>query len=260
MIIEKLIEENNLTESEKQIGKYILNKNNDLSLLTSVELGKRSYTSQSTVIRLYKKLGFKTYREFISNLILERNEYFKVDDIVLQQPSQCFSSYEEIQSIISKMYAMALIKTNILLDKNTIIRICNRISSAKSIDVYAVGISTVIGKQLAFKLQSLGLACVFHDGLNLNYIKKQDPRNISIIIGLSGENPMIYSIVKTLSQHKNCMISLMGRKVEKIMELCLDNLVFYTQENNDVDVLVDLFSGEYVINLIYIILKSKLDN
>ena len=32
MIIEKLLDANDLTESEKQISQYILDKNNDLSL------------------------------------------------------------------------------------------------------------------------------------------------------------------------------------------------------------------------------------
>lgn len=54
MIIEKLLDANDLTESEKQISQYILDKNNDLSLMTSIELGKNSYTSQSSVIRFYK--------------------------------------------------------------------------------------------------------------------------------------------------------------------------------------------------------------
>lgn len=260
MIIEKLLDANDLTESEKQISQYILDKNNDLSLMTSIELGKNSYTSQSSVIRFYKKLGYHSYREFISRLIIERNEYFKVDDIALEQPTQYFSSYEETQSIISKMYALALIKTNLLLNKNTVIRVCNRISSASSIDIYAVGIANVIAKQMAFKLQSLGLSCMFHDGLNMNYIKKLDQRNVSIIIALSGKNPMIQTIAKTLSEQKNYVVSLMGRKEKNVMELCKDNITFFTQEKDDVDVLVDLFSGEYIVNLIYAILKVKMEN
>ena len=44
MIIEKLMDTHNLTESEKQIKKFILDQNNDISAMTSIELGKRYLT------------------------------------------------------------------------------------------------------------------------------------------------------------------------------------------------------------------------
>ena len=52
MIIENLINENNLTETEKHLAHYLLDKNNDLEGITSTELGKRSFTSQPAVTRI----------------------------------------------------------------------------------------------------------------------------------------------------------------------------------------------------------------
>lgn len=77
MIIEKLLDEKNLTESEKQIAHYLLEKSHYINQLTCEELGKVSFTSQSSVSRLCKKLGFITFREFLTSLMIERNEYFK---------------------------------------------------------------------------------------------------------------------------------------------------------------------------------------
>ena len=57
IIIKKQMDTHNLTESEKQIKKFILDQNNDISAMTSIELGKRSYTSQASVMRFYKNLG-----------------------------------------------------------------------------------------------------------------------------------------------------------------------------------------------------------
>ena len=54
MIIEKLMDTHNLTESERQIKKFILDQNNDISAMTSIELGKRSYTSQASVMSFLK--------------------------------------------------------------------------------------------------------------------------------------------------------------------------------------------------------------
>ena len=71
MIIEHLLDDNNLTNTEKSIAQFLLNKDQKINNLTSSELGKQSYTSQAAVTRLYKKLGFNNFREFLSTLILE---------------------------------------------------------------------------------------------------------------------------------------------------------------------------------------------
>ena len=55
-----------LTESEKQIAHYLLEKSHYINQLTCEELGKVSFTSQSSVSRLCKKLGFITFREFLT--------------------------------------------------------------------------------------------------------------------------------------------------------------------------------------------------
>lgn len=72
MIIEHLLDDNNLTNTEKSIAQFLLNKDQKINNLTSSELGKQSYTSQAAVTRLYKKLGFNNFREFLSTLILEK--------------------------------------------------------------------------------------------------------------------------------------------------------------------------------------------
>ena len=90
MIIEHFLDESHLTESDKSIARYLLDENNNIKELTSSELGRRTYTSQSAVTRLYKKLGFKNYREFISTIIIERHDYYKHKSINDKHPAQYF--------------------------------------------------------------------------------------------------------------------------------------------------------------------------
>lgn len=51
MIIEHLLDDNNLTNTEKSIAQFLLNKDQKINNLTSSELGKQSYTSQAAVTR-----------------------------------------------------------------------------------------------------------------------------------------------------------------------------------------------------------------
>ena len=261
MIIEKLIDQDHLTETEKHIANYLLDKNNNIENLTSTELGKKSFTSQSAVIRLYKKIGAKTFREFISALILERNEYFKVGDILHNgHPCQYFSSYTDIQNTISRLYAETMIHTNLLLDKNIMNRVCNRILNAQSIDVYGVGISEIIAKQMSFKLQSMGLNCICQNGLNYSYIKnmKDYKKNVSILISLTGMNEAILNIAEVLKENKIYTVSIIGKQESEIKGLGHDTILFDTNNYEDIDVMCSTFAAEYIVNLLYSMLMSRI--
>lgn len=260
MVIEKILESKDLTETETQTKNFILNPDNDISLMTSKELGQKSFTSQASVMRFYKKLGYHRYRDFISELNIERQEYFKIADIDMSRPSQYFSSYENIQTAISRIYALAMMKTNMMLNKNVLTRVCNRLLQAQVIDIYAIGIDESIGLQLNFKLKSLGLPSTLHNGINLQYIHSMTKNTISIVISLSGENKYISDVIHSLKEQNTFLVSLFGLKNEELMQLCHESIIFYTTPHGDLDVLVDLFSAEYVVNVIYSILKGKNEN
>lgn len=197
MIIEKLLNKDLLTENEKSIAAYILDRNNDIENLTSLELGEHSYTSQAAVIRLYKKLGLKSYREFLSKIVIERNEYFKLREIDKDTLANYLDTHSDVSGTISKLYTQTMIQTNVLIDQNAVSRICNRIIHAQMIDIYGVGISETLAKQMVFQLQSLGLNCCYHDGINNNYIKNSSHnKRVAILITLTGINETIYHIAK----------------------------------------------------------------
>ena len=247
-------------EVESYIRDFILNSENDISSMTSYELGQKSFTSQASVMRFYKKLGYQRYRDFISELNIERQEYFKIADIDMTKPSQYFTSYENIQTVISRIYALSMMKTNILMDKNVIMRICNRLMNANTIDIYAIGIDECIGQQLNFKLRSLGLPSTLQNGINLEYIHNMSKNTISIVISLSGTNKYINEVILHLQKENTYLISLFGLKNEELTRLCDASITFYTTPHGELDVFVDLFSAEYVINLIYAILKGRKEN
>ena len=203
---------------------------------------------------------FRTYREFISTLNIERNELFKIQDISTQNFSQYFTSYENVQTTLYQIYDLSMTKTNVLLDKNVITRICNRLLNATYIDVYAIGIDDIIGKQLVYRLQSLGLLTTLHDTFNQKYVKNTSKNNVSIVICLNASQLQIYEITEYLLQNHIYTVSLMGSHHQQLLNMNQDSLLFYTPENQDMDGLIEVFSAEYVINLIYAILKGRKEN
>lgn len=259
MIIEHFLDESHLTESDKSIARYLLDENNNIKELTSSELGRRTYTSQSAVTRLYKKLGFKNYREFISTLIIERHDYYKHKSINDKHPAQYFTTLKDTQNIIASFYDQTITQTNFLLDQNTLNRICNRISSATSIDIYGVGISDTLAKQMAFKLQSIGILCTYHSGLNEQYVKNMnDPlNNVSIFISLTGKNDTIKSILQILKKKKIYTFAILPKTTENLSQLCRDYLMFDMSIFKDIESMCSIFAAEYIINIIYTTLAYR---
>lgn len=261
MIIEHLLDDNNLTNTEKSIAQFLLNKDQKINNLTSSELGKQSYTSQAAVTRLYKKLGFNNFREFLSTLILERNDYLKYNDLPTEHPEQYFTSLEDTEKVIASLYEKAMIQTNRLLDKNVVNRVCNRILSASFIDIYGIGLSYTIAKEMCFKLQSLGLPCSYQNGINIKYIDnmQQHQSNVSILITTTGDNNLIKEIAKILKNRNVYTVGILGKKGKDLIQLCHDYLLFDTSLFEDIDSLCATFSAEYVINILYATLLYRLE-
>ena len=259
MIIEQLIDKDNLSDTEKQIAKYVLDKENDVTNMTSSELGKKSYTSQSAVIRLYKKLGLKTYREFISTILIERNEYFKNLDIINNLMEEQLLTYEGIHKIVSGLYIQTMMNTNRVIDKNMFTRFTNRVLSSRIVDIYAVGESETLAHLLSYKLQSIGIYCSCHNSYKPLYIThtQNKTKRISLIISIYNENDTLINIAKTLKENNCYVASLCSMKHKKLMLYCQDNIHFDTGNYEYYQDICTLFAAIYIIDIIYLNLYAR---
>lgn len=64
MLIEKLKDQKNFTNHEKDVARYILENPDKIPEMSTGELAKASYTSKATIVRFVQKLDFKNYQEF----------------------------------------------------------------------------------------------------------------------------------------------------------------------------------------------------
>ena len=62
-VLEHYEENDQLTETEKSAARYILEHMGECCYLTAEEVGKRSFTSGSTVTRLAKKIGYRGFSD-----------------------------------------------------------------------------------------------------------------------------------------------------------------------------------------------------
>lgn len=175
-------------------------------------------------------------------------------------PAQFFTSVEDIQNVISILYGQSMTRTNLLIDKNVLTRVCNRILSSSFIDIYGIGISDTIAKQMVFKLQALDLPCSFQNGINLLHIQNiRHPSNhVAILISLGDKNVTILEIAKKLKEQHIYTVALTGVKEQELLANISDYLLFDRTSFPDIDSMCSTFSVEYLINLIYATLIYRL--
>ena len=210
MILEKLRERKRFTNSEKLIAEYVLKHPEQLYQLSVEELGKETYTSKATVIRLCKKLEVNSYQEFKRQVEFEYNELSRISSLLKDEPVDENSTYQDIVKVIPTIYDKSIVQTRLDLDQNKMIQVINRLSQAKRISIYGTGISYTIASQAAFKIMTLGKECDAHSGINEHFIlsQKNSRQCVAILISFTGNNSEMIKIAKYLKNKQAVVINL----------------------------------------------------
>lgn len=257
MILEKLAQESNLTPSEREIARFILAETTDLRGLSSEELGKRTYTSQATVTRLYQKLGYQTYREFIVALNEQLNERHRANNMIRDnRPFREDSTYADVIETLPHLYTKTAINTKLMLDEMVVKEVARQISHAQMVDIYGSGITSTLAEQLAFKLRALGIFCQTHSGYNSSYVEQiaSDRTHVSIVISLTGRNKMMEQVAQRLTANELPVVIIAGSLRQT--ELLPGDYVLSLDRNHyfGIDTMSSLFSAHYLIDLIFSLL------
>ncbi len=145
-----------LRTAEQRVADFILKYPDDLIYLTVTELAEKTNTSESTVVRLCQKIGYKGYQEF--KIMLARD---------LVEPSSAIyeqidpkDTLEQIKTKVFQANAQALQDTIEVLQDAELERAVAAIAHARKVDVYGVGGSASIAIDAYHKLLKLGIPAV----------------------------------------------------------------------------------------------------
>jgi DNA-binding MurR/RpiR family transcriptional regulator len=145
-----------LRTAEQRVADFILKHPEELIHLTVTKLAERTNTSESTVVRLCQKIGYKGYQEF--KIILARD---------LVEPSNeiyaAVESGDDLQTVKSKVFqanAQALRDTIEVLDDAELERAVDALAKARRLDIYGVGGSAPLAIDAYHKFLKLGMVAI----------------------------------------------------------------------------------------------------
>jgi DNA-binding MurR/RpiR family transcriptional regulator len=145
-----------LRAAEQRVADFILAHPDELIYLTVTELAERTRTSESTVVRLCQKIGYKGYQEF--KIVLARD--------LVEPATAIYAAIEpgdDLATVKSKVFqanAQALRDTLEVLDDQELQRAVDTIASARRLEIYGVGGSSPLALDAYHKFVKLGVPAV----------------------------------------------------------------------------------------------------
>lgn len=176
---------NNLKPSEKKIAQYILKNPEEISDLTIAELAKRCGTSEASVVRFCKTLGYKGYQD----LKIKVSADLAVKSKKIQGLVSVDDDVDAIITKVSKNNMLAVENTMDVLDRAEVAKAAQALMKAKKIDFYGVGASGIVAQDAMHKFMRINKACTAYidTHMQLTSAANLSPEDVAVGISYSGQ-------------------------------------------------------------------------
>ncbi|WP_302163324.1 MurR/RpiR family transcriptional regulator [uncultured Fusobacterium sp.] len=213
---------NQLTSIEKKIAEYILEDPERIKNLTTYEIAKNCDTSQASIVRFSKKLGFLGFPDFklsLSQDIGNRKAESHVN--IMHEELKSTDSFEIIGKKVATENIRAVNNTYEITDFNELEKAVKAINNARKIMLAGVGFSGIVARDLYFKLMELGKVASFENDshMQLSYLSTMNENDILFVISHSGKTLELFNLTKVAKNKGIKIITLTSVANNPIREL-----------------------------------------
>jgi DNA-binding MurR/RpiR family transcriptional regulator len=198
-----------LTPVEKLIAEYILENLEDIPHLSIKRFAQLTNTSDASVLRFCKTLGYNGYRSFIVSISasigsMDEGQKDQYTDI---QPGDDLST---IISNISRNNSKSIEDTLSVIDKNEIARAVKVLRQSNRIAFFGIGASGLVGIDAEQKFSRINKMChTYTDGHSqLTAAVLLEKNDVAIFISNSGKTAEILASIEIARQSGACIIAI----------------------------------------------------
>jgi len=183
-----------LPKAEMKVGEYVLEHFSEVLNCNVSELAELSNTSDASVVRFCKKMGYKGYQEFKISLAGDVIPPYKHFNQELDQDD----STETVCAKIFNTEVAALNETLSMVDYEAVEAVVKALEGARRVEIYGSGGSLVVGMDVQHKLLKIGIkaSAVADADLQAMSASLLEKGDVALCISHSGSNRTIL----------NCMI------------------------------------------------------
>ncbi len=170
-----------LRTAEQRVADFILKHAEELIYLTVTELAERTQTSESTVVRLCQKIGYKGYQEF--KIMLARDLVGPTETIYEEIDKG--DSLSALKNKIFQANAQALKDTIEVLSDDELVRAVAALATARRVEIYGIGGSAPLALDAYHKFMKLGISCVWLSDSDLMAMSSALLGTGDVVLGIS---------------------------------------------------------------------------
>ena len=242
-LLRELKNTNKFSESENHIAGYLLEHLDTLNNLTLNKLAAETFTSQATVNRFCKKMGFRGFSDFRLKLSQEAALSQRVAVLPSENLIDAADSLNIISGKISSYFISAIEETRSSLDLIQLERITERIMSSKRIDYFCFDDNFYIAENITSSFMSAGIHTLSFSQSNLQFLQSIiiEPNDVAFIFSKSGTNKKLIEIMKLLKA-KNIYTVLFTPVLDSPLAMLAEEVVYVVNNENFLDLGYSLFS------------------
>ncbi|MUK48894.1 SIS domain-containing protein [Aliivibrio fischeri] len=231
-ILEKIQNQrSNLSSNGIKILDFILDDPASISSYSSQALAAKVGVSQSSIVKLTQRLGFKGFTAFKLAIIedLGRKQAILEPERPIHNKINSDDSSLTIAQKLVQEKTHALIATTNAINFSDFELITTLLNQAQRIQIVGIGGSALTAKDLAFKLLKIGMTALTEQDSHVqiataNTLTKQD---VQIVISYSGSRKEILMAAQTAMDKGAAVIALTSTKkspLRKLANFCIDTI------------------------------------
>lgn len=251
-----------MSSTEKKVGKYILEHPEKIKEFNTYELANVTNTSQATVVRFAKRLGFKGFPDFKLSLSQDLGNRKAESHInIMHEEIKTEDSFEIIGRKIANENITAISDTCDVTDFEELEKAVIALSKADKIMLAGIGFSGIVAKDFFYKLLELGKHALIETDthMQLSCLSTMGANDVLFVISHSGKTMEMYNITKIAKSKGIKVIAMTSIAPNPIRDLADIKLSTVEMKNNfRSTALSPRISQLTVIDMLYI--KMMLEN
>ena len=205
------------TDREKLIADYLLLENSEIIDMSAKEIAESTNTSAPTVVRFAKKLGFNSLNEMKINLSISLKE--KKSNVEFEYLDKDLSTKSIINGVKSSIHSI-IDETVALISEEELDKAVELLTKAKTIYIYSVGVSSLVGLDFYYKLSRINKRCIVHADTHLQVTSSvlMEEGDVAVVISYSGETKEVLLSAKNAKDNNIPVISITKASIDNKLD------------------------------------------
>lgn len=252
MIMDALKMKGSLTASEAKIADYLLVNAHDIRNLGISELARRTYSSPATITRLCRKLGLSGYRDFRIVFAAELEEASRRKSVDANLPFSATDPLREVAFSMANLAASAMNNALQSFDYRRLEGVVERMASADSVNIYAVGVSATAALDFKQKMVRLGKQTNIEENSSLlpSYAFLGGKDSFDLLISHSGETPAIVECVQILRSLGRRTLAITAHPQSTVARMADDTILTHVGEDSSFSTKIEGFASFNAVHFI----------